>query len=348
MKNGAKKLLIILANFLTVLLTAVMLCILVYIPAYKESHFLDYMYFPINRDCTINQEVTIRSDDNKASRTFEKDSVFQFLMITDKGARIQDPDYVLHYYNVPLEYIKDGVFLEQELKSIAVKNDLIALVPVVVAGICYMCINLLVAIPATHLLVEKKKDKLAITINAVLAGVVLVFGAFMGQMQVLGITEHSWPTIDFILIVIGVLLVNAIALAIVRALVFVKTGISAGIAFVPFRSKKNEGRIAGSTAPVVISIVLEILIILSVFNYWVMGFGAIDGLRILFYIAMMNLYIACPIILVIRFILMAIVRYKTADRFGASKNYKIGAALLPHVFMTITALSDRYDYHTGK
>ena len=129
---------------------------------------------------------------------------------------------------------------------------------------------------------------------------------------------------------------------------FVKTGISAGIAFVPFRSKKNEGRIAGSTAPVVISIVLEIVIILSVFNYWVMGFGAIDGLRILFYIAMMVLYIACPIILVIRFILMAIVRYKTADRFGASENYKIGAALLPHVFMTIIALSDRYDYHTGK
>ena len=348
MKNCAKKLLIILANFFTVLLTAVMLCILVYMPAYKESHFLDYMYFPINRDCTINQEVTIRSDNNKASRTFEKDSVFQFLMISDKGARIQDPDYKHCYYNVPLEYIKDGVFLEQELKSKAVKNDLIALVPVVVAGICYMCINLLVAIPATHLLVEKKKYKLAITINAVLAGVVLVFGAFMGQMQVLGITEPSWPPIDFILIVIGVLLVNAIALAIVRALVFVKTGISAGIAFVPFRSKKNEGRIAGSTAPVVISIVLEIVIILSVFNYWVMGFGAIDGLRILFYIAMMNLYIACPIILVIRFILMAIVRYKTADRFGASENYKIGAALLPHVFMTIIALSDRYDYHTGK
>lgn len=345
MKNCTKKLLIILANFFTVLLTAVMLCILVYMPAYKESHFLDYMYFPINRDCTINQEVTIRSDDNKASRTFEKDSVFQFLMISDKGARIQDPDYVLRYYNVPLEYIKDGVFLEQELKSKAVKNDLIALVPVVVAGICYMCINLLVAIPATHLLVEKKKYKLAITINAVLAGVVLVFGAFMGQMQVLGITESP---IDFILIVIGVLLVNAIALAIVRALVFVKTGISAGIAFVPFRSKKNEGRIAGSTAPVVISIVLEIVIILSVFNYWVLGFGAIDGLRILFYIAMMFLYIACPIILVIRFILMAIVRYKTAGRFGASEKYKIGAALLPHVFMTIIALSDRYDYHTGK
>ena len=93
---------------------------------------------------------------------------------------------------------------------------------------------------------------------------------------------------------------------------------------------------------------LEIVIILSVFNYWVLGFGAIDGLRILFYIAMMILYIACPIILVIRFILMAIVRYKTAGRFGASEKYKIGAALLPHVFMTIIALSDRYDYHTGK
>ena len=69
------------------------------------------MYFPINRDCTINQEVTIRSDDNKASRTFKKDSVFQFLMISDKGARIQDPDYEHRYYNVPLTVLRNVLLI---------------------------------------------------------------------------------------------------------------------------------------------------------------------------------------------------------------------------------------------
>ena len=170
-----KKALAIITNILLIVI-----CILYIVSIFQyESHYLNGIFGL--RNLTLNQDVTIYSNDSSIS--LSKGTMISSDTILEQGVLFSEEyDGIRYREYIPLDYFVEGEELKAEV------NEAIADIQTqekderkgfIIKSLCCSGIYLVIAVPATIILIKKKKHLASVLLNIILVMSVLFVCSFI-------------------------------------------------------------------------------------------------------------------------------------------------------------------------